>query len=172
MLAPQARWLGLALTFAALYPTVQEAIPDIDGKVPLRFEALLLPIALLFGWPAIFGVSLGSVIVHRYLIFRGLEDFDLSFTVTKALSFLLVLGLARWLFWRRDQWWRHLAIVWLIALGLTLALGGYWAIDQHRPDPLWSVFLSTLVPIALWGYLILELLAGEKQLYPRSESYG
>ncbi|MGD8506455.1 MAG: QueT transporter family protein, partial [Candidatus Bathyarchaeota archaeon] len=63
----ETRDLSLALIFAALYSVAVVGLAPISfGPVQLRIADCLIPLAALFGWPVIAGVTVGCLLGNAY----------------------------------------------------------------------------------------------------------
>ena len=155
--------LALAIIFSSLYAILIVVFAPISfGPIQLRIADCLIPLAALFGWPVIFGVSFGCLIGNAYLntiFWLGPQDVFLG-----ALANLLA---ATIIFLLRKR--QFLGCI-LGSLPVGIIVGGYLWLFFPPPDilgiqlPLWSamiisITISTLIAVAGIGYLLLKALS-------------
>jgi uncharacterized membrane protein len=160
-----------AALFAALYVVINVVESFVVGSpvftygpVQLRLADALLALAVLFGWSVVGGVTLGCFVTNAY-IFIGAPDL-----VFGPLANLVAAGLIMYLRKRR-----LLACV-AGALPIGLIVGGYLWLFFPPPEilgvlPAWagmivSITVSSLVAIAVVGYLLLSALSRPSILEP------
>lgn len=158
--------LSLAVVFASLYSIVLIALAPISfGPVQLRVADCLIPLAALFGWPVIAGVTVGCFLGNAYF---WLGPYDVIFgpianLIAASLIFLL----------RKRQ---LLACV-VGSLPVGLIVGSYLWVFFPPPDifglnmPIWSamivsITISTLVAMAVIGYSLLKALSRPNVIDP------
>ena len=154
--------LALAIIFSSLYAVLIIILAPISyGPVQLRIADCLIPLAAIFGWPVILGVSFGCLIGNAYL-WLGPQDVFLG-----ALANLLAATIIFLL--RRRQF---LGCI-LGSLPIGIIVGGYLWLFFPPPDilgiqlPMWSgmiisITISTLIAIAGIGYLLLKALSSSE----------
>jgi len=142
--------------------------PFVSGPVQLRVADCLIALAALLGWPVVFGVTVGGVVVNllsNMMYFLGPVDIimgPLANFVAAGLVFLL---------WRR----RLLACV-AGALPIGFIVGGYlwWFFDVPEVlafMPFWlgmivSITISSLIAVAIIGYSLLTILSSPSFVEP------
>ena len=148
-------YVSLTALFAALYAVCVVALAPISFEVfQVRVADALLPLAILFGWPAILGFSGGALIAN---FFGGLGLVDIvggSFA-----NFV-----ATYLAWRigrknvRGAWF--FAIVSEILL-VTVIVGSYLSYLFQMPLEigLSGIFLGSLVATGVLGSILLLLIS-------------
>ena len=128
------------------------------GPVQLRVADCLIPLAALFGWPVVIGVTIGCFVGNAYL-WLGAYDVllgPLANLVAASLIFLL----------RK----RRLLSCITGALPIGIIVGSYLWLFFPPPDifglnmPVWaamivSITISSLIAIALIGYALLKALS-------------
>jgi uncharacterized membrane protein len=141
--------------FAALYAVGVVVLAPISFQVfQVRVADALLPLSILFGWPAILGLSLGAFVAN---LFGGLGPVDV---VGGSLANLL----AGYVAWRialnRGRWWSALAVG-LQVLVVTLIVGTYLSYLLAVPLQIgWlGVMLGSIVAIGFLGSLLLFALS-------------
>jgi uncharacterized membrane protein len=152
------RELSLATVFAALYGTAVIFLAPVSfGPVQLRIADVLIPLAALFGWPAIVGVSLGCLISNSYY-WLGMLDVLLGSAANLLAATSIFLLRKRPLLG---------CIVGSLIIGLIV--GGYLWLFFPPPDlfaaaPAWfsmvvSITLSSLIAVSVMGYSVLRILS-------------
>jgi len=152
------RALSLASVFAGLYASVVITLAPISfGPVQLRIADVLIPLAALFGLPAIVGVSLGCLIGNAYY-WLGLLDVFLG-PAANLMAATLIFVLRK----------RPLLGCTVGSLTIGLIVGGYLWLFFPPPDlfaaaPAWfsmvvSITLSSLVALSVIGYAVLRILS-------------
>jgi uncharacterized membrane protein len=151
--------LSLAVVFSSLYTVLLVALAPISyGPVQLRVADCLIPLAALFGWPVIAGVTVGCFLGNAYF-WLGPQDVvfgAIANVVAATIIFVL----------RKRQF---LACV-LGSLPIGIIVGSYLWIFFPPPDifglqlPVWgamiiSITVSTLIAVAGIGYAILKTLS-------------
>ena len=130
--------------------------PSISGPIQLRVADCLIALAALFGWPVVFGVSLGCVLANLYAFISPIDVVlgPIANFIAATLVFML----------------RKRALLGCIAGAFPIGLivgGGYLWWFFAPPDifglnlPAWaamtvSITLSSLVAVAVIGYLLLQ----------------
>ncbi len=157
--------ISLAILVAGLYSVLSVALAPISfGPVQLRIADSLLPLAALFGWPVIWGVTLGCFIGNMAggIIYFG--SFTLLDVLLGPIANLLSASI---IFYLKSR--RLLACV-LGSITVGMIVGGYLWLLIPPPEilgsavPLWasmilSITLSSLVTIAVIGYVLLCILS-------------
>jgi len=160
--------LLIALIFFILYPVMFELIPDYwIGIFPIRLEAILLPLSLLFGWSAIIGISLSTIAINLYLyVFKLEEGLSLSFIPLEFFAFLISLGLAYLFikkFKKKDIYW--FISTWIIHIILLLSLGTYWFLIYQNINFFWILFIMIFINVNVIGYIIIEIVNRNEKLH-------
>ena len=158
-----ARDMALTAVFAALYviinvlQMVSVGNPTVYGPVQLRIADCLIALSALLGWPVVGGVTIGCLLTNGYY-FIGVQDVvfgPLANLVAASIIFLL----------RKH---RFTACV-IGALPVGFIVGGYLWLFFPPPEvlsslPAWaamivSITISSLIAIAVIGYLLLSILS-------------
>jgi hypothetical protein len=153
--------LSLAVVFSSLYAVLVAVLSIISfGPVQLRIADCLIPLAALFGWPAIAGVTIGCLIGNAY-VWLGPQDVVFG-TIANLIAATIIFAL------RKRQF---LACV-LGSLPIGIIVGGYlWLFFGFQPPdifglqlPMWgsmiiSITISTLIAMAGIGYVLLKTLS-------------
>jgi uncharacterized membrane protein len=156
--------------FAALYvvinvvQTVTVGNPTIYGPIQLRVADFMIALAVLFGWPIIGGVTIGCFLTNAYY-FIGAPDVILG-PIANLIAACLVLFLRK----------RRLLACIIGALPIGFIVGGYLWLFFPPPEvlgtlPAWaamivSITVSSLVAVAVIGYLVLSILSRPNIIEP------
>lgn len=153
-----AKGIGVSAVVAALYAALVIVLAPISfGPVQLRVADCLIPLSALLGWPGIVGVTLGCLVGNAYYML-GVLDVLLGPIANLLAAFIIY-------YFRR----RLLSGCVLASLIIGLVVGGYLWLYFPPPGllavalPLWagmvlSITLSSLVAVAVLGYLLVKLL--------------
>jgi uncharacterized membrane protein len=151
----KSRDIALGAVLAALYAvTVTVLAPISFLAVQVRVADALLPLSIIFGWPAIIGITLGTFIAN---VQSPLGPIDI---VGGTLANLL----ATYMAWKIGS--RQFKGRWLVAsvtqtLVVTVIVGSYISILLGLPllEVLLLVLLGSVIAINLLGYAILRGIA-------------
>jgi len=141
--------------------------PTVYGPVQLRIADALIPLAVLFGWPLVGGVTLGCALANAYY-FLGAPDVILG-----PIANLVAAGIV--LFLRK----RRLVACVAGALPIGVIVGGYlWLFFPFLSPPevlsflpAWaamiaSITVSSLIAVTVIGYLVLSVLSRPNIIEP------
>ena len=165
------RDLTSTAVFAALYVVINvvEAIvvggPVLTyGPIQLRVADALIALAALFGLPVIGGVTIGCLVTNAYF-FLGAPDVILG-PIANLVAAYIVMLLRK----------HHMIACIASAFPIGFIVGGYLWLFFPAPEifgslPAWfgmiiSITLSSLVAIAVLGYLLLSTLSRPNILNP------
>ncbi len=118
---------------------------------------MLLPLTILFGWPAIIGITIGTGVAN---IFGGLGPVDIfggsaANLLGCGLAYLLALRLRRF-------YWPGVIFIgtWIINLVVTFIVGTYLAYLFGEPlvVGLLGIFIGSLVSVNIGGFALALLL--------------
>jgi uncharacterized membrane protein len=137
--------------------------PTVYGPVQLRIADALIPLAALFGWPIVGGVTIGCFITNAYYF---VSPTDVVFgTIANFVAACLILFLRK----------RRLLACVIGSLPIGLIVGGYLWLFFPPPEiftvPAWlasitSITISSLIAVAVIGYLLLSVLSRRSILEP------
>ena len=149
---------ALAAVFAALYTVGVVVLAPISFQlVQVRVADALLPLSIIFGWPAVLGLAFGAFVAN---LFGGLGPVDIF---GGSLANLLASYVAWRVAWNKDK--RRIPIaVGLEILIITLIVGTYLSYILAIPLEvgLLSVMLGSIIAIGLLGSIILYALSSER----------
>ena len=147
--------IALTAIFAALYSVGVVFLAPISFQVfQVRVADALLPLAILFGWPAVLGLSLGAFVAN---VFGGLGPVDM---VGGALANFIA-TLAAWRIARgRSKGWILVGIGVEILI-VTFVVGSYLSYLLAIPLQLswFGILLGSLVAIGVLGSILLLALS-------------
>src|SRR5512136_1159505 len=144
--------------FAALYTVGVLVLAPISFQVfQVRVADALLPLAILFGWPAILGLSLGAFVAN---IFGGLGPVDI---VGGSIANLIA-GYIAWKVAAGGRMWRVLVAIGLQILIVTAIVGTYLSYILALPLGIawFGVLLGSIVAVGFLGSLLLRALSVER----------
>ena len=157
------RDIALSAVFATLYAVInlmQMLFPlGIYGPVQLRLSDFLIALAALLGMPVVIGVTFGCAVVNA---FGSIGPIDIVFgSLANLVAASLVMRLRK----RRS----FACIVGAIPIGVIVGGGYLWIWYPYHPEqlaflPVWSTTLisitfSSLIVVALIGYMVLQILS-------------
>ena len=158
--------LSLAVIFASLYSIIVIVLAPISfGPVQLRVADCLIPLAALFGWPVIAGVTVGCFLGNAYF-WLGPYDVILG-PIANLIAATLIFLLRK----------RQLLACVVGSIPIGIIVGGYLWVFFPPPDifglsmPIWgamivSVTISSLVAMAVIGYTLLKALSQPNVINP------
>ena len=151
--------ISLAIIFSSLYAVLVIVLAPISfGPIQLRVADCLIPLAALFGWPVIAGVTIGCFLGNAYL-WLGPQDVILG-TIANLIAAIIIFTLRR----------RQFVACVVGSLPIGIIVGGYlWLFFGFEANifglqlPVWgtmivSITLSTLIAVAGIGYVLLRTL--------------
>jgi uncharacterized membrane protein len=150
--------IALTAVFAAIYSIGVVFLAPISFQVfQVRVADALLPLAMLFGWPAVLGLSLGAFVAN---IFGGLGPIDMvgGFVANLIATFVA---------WRiaanRGRRWALVGVGSEILI-VTLVVGTYLSYLLAVPlEVSWlGVFLGSLTAIGVLGSMLFFALSTER----------
>lgn len=160
------RDLSLTAIFTALYAILIVVLAPISfGPVQLRVADVLIPLAALFGWPVVAGVTVGCFLGNAYF-WLGPHDVVLG-PIANLIAASAILLLRK----------RRLLACVVGALPIGVIVGGYLWLFFTPPDIFWlvlpewaamiiSITISSLIAIAVTGYSLLVVLSRQSIVEP------
>ncbi len=161
-----AKTVSLTAVFASLYAVLLIFLAPISsGPIQLRVADCLLPLAALFGWPLIWGATLGCLVGNAVsgIILGSLIPFDVIFgSLVNFIATIIIFTLKK----------KKLLGCILASIVIGVVVGGYMSIFvpfipqpdifgwSFQPWTAWviSLTLSSLVAVAVFGYILLMAL--------------
>lgn len=160
-------YVTFTAVFAAVYAVGVVFLAPISFQLfQVRVADALLPLAMLFGWPAILGLSIGAFVAN---FFGGLGPIDI---VGGALANFIA-TFAAWMIAHKGGRLRSLVGVTVEIVLITLIVGSYLSYLFGMPVEVgWlGVFLGSIVAIGILGSLLLFALS-TKQAAAALRSHG
>ncbi|MCW4022100.1 MAG: QueT transporter family protein [Candidatus Bathyarchaeota archaeon] len=164
--------ITLTIVFTSLYAVLLIVLAPISfGPIQLRVADCLIPLAALFGWPAITGVTMGCLIGNAYF-WLGPQDVIFG-TLANLIAAIIVFMLRK----------RQLLASTAGALPIGVIVGGYLSLFfgfeadifglQLSPlvGMIVSVTLSTIIAMSVLGYALLKALSSSS-VVQSLKSYG
>ena len=148
------------IIFAVLYTVGVIALSPISFNIfQVRVSDALLALSIIFGWPAIVGIGLGTIISN---FFGGLGVIDvIGGTIANFIATLLA--------WKIGK--RAIKGSWVLALiaqilVVTLIVGAYLSYLFHMPIEigLLGILVGSIIAIGILGYVLLTALTRLKIL--------
>ena len=140
----------LAAALAAIYATGVVFLAPISFQIfQVRLADALLPLAILFGWPAVLGLSLGAFIAN---FFGGLGPIDvIGGSVANFIATFLAWQIVR----RRGKRWALVGVA-IEVLVVTFIVGPYLSYLLVMPIGVGvlGIFLGSLVAIGILGSIL------------------
>lgn len=143
--------ISLTALFAALYAVGVVALAPISFQLfQVRVADALLPLAVLFGWPAVLGFTLGAFVAN---FFGGLGPID----VVGGSIANLVATYAAWKLGQRQMRGSRILAVATEVIVVSLIVGSYLSYLFEMPIEvgLFGVLLGSLIAIGVLGYALL-----------------
>jgi len=159
--------IALTAVFAAIYALGVVFLAPISFQIfQVRVADALLPLAMLFGWPAVLGLSLGAFVAN---IFGGLGPVDM---VGGSIANFIATFVAWRIVTSRGKRWA-LVGVGVEIITVTLIVGSYLSYLLAMPIGLsWlGVFLGSLTAIGVLGSILFFALSTER-IAAMLRSYG
>ena len=148
--------LALTTIFAALYAVLVVSLAGISFQlVQVRIADALIPLSIVFGWPAVIGVTVGCVISN---VASPLPSVLVDATLGAAANFFSSL-----VAWRIGIWKRPFSSFLgclIAALLVTFAVGTYLAVITEMELWVWwlGMGVGSLISICGIGYPLVEVL--------------
>jgi uncharacterized membrane protein len=154
----ESRDLALMVVFAALYAFLVLFLSSLSfGLAQVRIADALIPLSVIFGWPAVAGVTLGCLI--------GNVVSPMPSIVTDVSLGALANFIASVLAWKiavrkRDSMIGDFLGCTIATIVITFIVGTYLAILTEMELWIWwsGIFTGSLISINLIGYLILQFM--------------
>jgi len=159
--------IALTAVFAALYAVGVVFLAPISFQIfQVRVADALLPLAMVFGWPAILGLSLGAFVAN---VFGGLGPVDMiGGAIANFLATLLAWNIVN----RKGKRWMPVGVS-IEILVVTLVVGTYLSYLLAIPLTLsWlGILLGSLAAIGILGSILLYTLS-RRNIAALLESHG
>ena len=169
----RSRNLALAALFAALYAALVVGLAPISNlPIQVKVADALMPLAILFGWPAILGLGIGTVVGNSAAdSITGFPSASIGLDIVGgSLVNLLAgflawkIGQRSWRIWNRNASW-FIATVIETAL-ISLVVGGYLSFVFSIPLDLsiLGILAGEVVAINIGGFTLLSIIGTSRSL--------
>ena len=151
----------LTAAFAAIYAVLVFTLAGVSfGIVQVRIADALIPLSIIFGWPAVCGVTLGCVIANVFTPFPSIfTDITLGSVANFAAS-LLAWKIGSWKPGRVGELLGCIAA----AIVVTFIVGTYLAMITATGYLVWwtGVGIGSIISICIVGFLLVSILGNSK----------
>jgi uncharacterized membrane protein len=147
--------ISLAIVFAALYAVGVIVLAPISFNIfQVRVADAMLPLSIIFGWPAIVGITIGTIVSN---FFGGLGPIDIvGGSIANFLATLFA-----WKIGTRaiKGSWIHGIIAEIMTV--TIIVGSYLSYLFGMPLEigLFGVLIGSFIAIGILGYLLLRVIS-------------
>ena len=162
----RSRSLALAATFAAFYAALVIALAPISNlPIQVRVADALMPLPILFGWPVILGLGIGTVVGNFAAdSITGFPPSSIGLDIVGGSLVNLLAGFLAWKIgqrrWRVLNWNASWFIATLVETALvSLVVGGYLSVvfPQLLVLSILGVLIGEVVAINVGGFLLLNI---------------
>lgn len=170
----ETRRLALTSVFGALYAVLVVIFAGNSVlPVQVRFADALLPLAILFGWPAAVGVAIGALVGNfgADMLLGGFSSGQLGVDLVGGSLANLLAGLVAWKIGKQGWQVRGRYIGWMFAtimqtLIVGVIVGSYlsWIFGVQILLQIGLIIAGSIVSINVIGYLLLRALARPRTL--------
>jgi uncharacterized membrane protein len=169
----RSRNLALTAVFGALYAALVIGFAPISNlPIQVRVADALMPLAILFGWPAILGLGIGTVVGNSAAdSITGFPSASIGLDVVGGSLVNLLAGFLAWKISQRRWWIRNRNASWFIATIVETALisvvvGGYLSVVFSIPLGLsiLGILAGEIVAINIGGFLLLNIIGRPRSL--------
>jgi uncharacterized membrane protein len=162
----RSRNLALAAVFGALYAALVIGFAPISNlPIQVRVADALLPLTILFGWPAILGLGIGTVIGNSAAdSLTGFPSASIGLDIVGGSLVNLLAGFLAWKIGQRSWRIRNWNASWFIATLVETALisvvvGGYLSVVFSIPLGLsiLGILVGEIIAINIGGFVLLNI---------------
>lgn len=170
---PRSRNLALAAVFGALYAALVIGFAPISNlPIQVRIADVLMPLAILFGWPVILGLGIGTVVGNFAAdSITGFPSASIGLDIVGGSLVNLLSGFLAWKIGQRSWRIRNWNTSWFIATLLETALisvvvGGYLSLVFSLPLDLsiLGILVGEIVAINIGGFALLNVIGKSRSL--------
>jgi uncharacterized membrane protein len=163
----RSRNLALAAVFGALYAALVIGFAPISNlPIQVRVADALMPLTILFGWPAILGLGIGTVVGNSAAdSLTGFPSASIGLDIVGGSLVNLLAGFLAWKIGQRSWRIRNWNASWLIATLVETALisvvvGGYLSVVFSIPLGLsiLGILVGEIVAINIGGSVLLNII--------------
>jgi uncharacterized membrane protein len=169
----RSRNLALAAVFGALYAALVIGFAPISNlPIQVRVADVLMPLAILFGWPVILGLGIGTVVGNFAAdSLTGFPSASIGLDIVGGSLVNLLAGFLAWKIGQRSLRIRNWNSSWFIATLIETALisvvvGGYLSVVFSIPLVLQILLIlaGEIVAINIGGFVLLNIIGTSKSL--------
>jgi uncharacterized membrane protein len=169
----RSRNLALAAVFGALYAALVIGFAPISNlPIQVRVADALMPLAILFGWPVILGLGIGTVVGNLAAdSITGFPSASIGLDIVGGSLVNLLAGFLAWKIGQRSWRIRSWSVSWLVATLVETALisvvvGGYLSIVFSIPLALsiLGILAGEVVAINIGGFVLLNIIGRPRSL--------
>ena len=170
---PRSRNLALAAVFGALYAALVIGFAPISNlPIQVRVADALMPLAILFGWPAILGLGIGTAVGNFAAdSLTGFPSASIGLDIVGGSLVNLLAGFLAWKIgqqnWRVRNWTASWFIATLVETALiSVVVGGYLSIVFAIPLALsiLGILAGEIVAINIGGFMLLSIIGTSRSL--------
>src|SRR2546422_4944033 len=163
----RSRNLGLAAVFGALYAALVIGLAPISNlPIQVRVADALMPLAILFGWPAILGLGIGTVVGNFAAdSITGFPSASIGLDIVGGSLVNLLAGFLAWKIGQRSWKIRNWNASWFIATLVETALtsvvvGGYLSVVFSIPLGLsiLGILVGEIIATNIGGFVLLNII--------------
>ena len=169
----RSRNLALAAVFGALYAALVIGFAPISNlPIQVRIADVLMPLTILFGWPVILGLGIGTVVGNFAAdSLTGFPSASIGLDIVGGSLVNLLAGFLAWKIgqqsWSAGNWnaSRFIATIVQTAL-ISVVVGGYLSIVFAIPLVLsiLSILAGEIVAINILGFMLLNIIGTSRSL--------
>jgi len=169
----RSRNLALAAVFGALYSALVIGFAPISNlPIQVRVADALMPLAILFGWPAILGLGIGTVVGNFAAdSITGFPSASIGLDIAGGSLVNLLAGFLAWKIGQRGWRIRNWNVSWFVATLVETALisvvvGGYLSVAFSIPLALsiLGILAGEVVAINMGGFVLLNIIGRARSL--------
>ena len=169
----RSRNLALAAVFGALYAALVIGFAPISNlPIQVRVADALMPVTILFGWPAILGLGIGTVVGNSAAdSLTGFPSASIGLDIVGGSLVNLLAGFLAWKIGQRSWRIRNWNASWFIATLVETALisvvvGGYLSVVFSIPLGLSisEVLVGEILAINVGGFVLLNTIGTSRGL--------
>ena len=163
----RSRNLALAAVFGALYAALVIGFAPISNlPIQVRVADALMPLTILFGWPAILGLGIGTVVGNSAAdSLTGFPSASIGLDIVGGSLVNLLAGFLAWKIGQRSWRIRNWNASWFIATLVETALisvvvGGYLSVVFSIPLGLsiLGILVGEIIAINIGGFVLLNII--------------
>ena len=163
----RSRNLALAAVFGALYAALVIGFAPISNlPIQVRVADALMPVTILFGWPAILGLGIGTVVGNSAAdSLTGFPSASIGLDIVGGSLVNLLAGFLAWKIgqrsWRIRNWNASWFIATLVETALTsVVVGGYLSVVFSIPLGLsiLGILVGEIIAINIGGFVLLNII--------------